>query len=204
MRMVEKTGATVMVHDYRRPPEHPYPAAIDDVFACYVWLLQSGVPAACLTIAGDSAGGGMVISLMAAIKEKGLPMPAGGVLLSPWVDLADVTSPSWGENWPANDYLPPRLATLFAKAYAGRKSLSDPKVSPTNEDLTGFPPLLVIVGEFECLRDQIVAFAAKARAAGVEVELEVSAGMVHVFPLFAPLCEDSDPPVKDPRSAMSP
>lgn len=144
----------------------------------------------------------------------GLPLPAAGICISPWVDLApeSVLSDSWQRNYPAVDFLPPDLvypphsckstisdmgcflsqAAQFATAYAGGKSFEE--VSPTHMDLTGLPPLFVTVGECECLRDQIESFVVKARAAGIFVDFHVARDMVHVYPLFADLSAWSKPP----------
>lgn len=183
MRIVKDTGATVLAPKYRRAPEHPWPVPVDDCLAAYQWLLERGACAERVVFAGDSAGGGMVVAVMAAAKARGLPLPAGGIMLSPWLDLADpMTSPSWVSNV-KYDYLSLRWVTEFASAYAGSRDLRE--VSPGNVALGGFPPLLVECGECEVLRDQIISFVDKARAAGVDVTLRVEEAMVHVFPVLS-------------------
>jgi len=183
MRIVKDTGTTVLAPRYRRAPEHSWPAPVDDCLAAYEWLLGRGARAEHVVFAGDSAGGGMVVAVMAAAKARGLPLPAAGVMLSPWLDLADpMTSPSWVTNV-QYDYLPLRWVAEFASAYAGSRDLRE--VSPGNVALQGLPPLLVECGECEVLRDQIISFVDRARAADVDVTLRVEEAMVHVFPVFA-------------------
>jgi acetyl esterase/lipase len=162
------------------------------VAAC-VGLLESGEVTENLIIAGDSAGGGLAISTLLSLRDRGLPLPAAAWLLSPAVDLADERA-SWRENLPF-DYLSPLAyhRDLFAPTYLGEHgSPLDPLVSPVRADLQGLPPLLIQVGEKEILRDQVVEFASQARAAGVEVVLEVAADMVHVYPAFAGLTPQAD------------
>jgi len=180
-------GVAVFALDYRRPPEHPHPAPIDDCLMVYTWLLRYMGDGAedRIVLAGDSAGGAMMVLVMAEMKRDGsIPLPAGGIMVSPWVDLEDTSLPSWEENKDL-DYLPSDIANLCARSFVGNGGPSLYAVSATNQDLTGFPPLLIMVGEKEVLRDQIVAFSDKAIAAGISVELVVEPGMVHVFLVFA-------------------
>ena len=158
----------------------------------YSWCLSQDVPASRICFAGDSAGGGLVVAVMAAAKEAGLPLPAAGIMISPWVDMTDDCSAG---SWQSNrdfDYLLPAWTKFLANAYAGTYSLRD--VSVSSLELAGLPPLLVEVGELEMLRDQIESFARKAQQAGVDVELFVEEGMVHVFPLFAAVSRADSPP----------
>ena len=158
----------------------------------YSWCLSQDVPASRICFAGDSAGGGLVVAVMAAAKEAGLPLPAAGIMISPWVDMTDDCSAG---SWQSNrdfDYLLPAWTKFLADAYAGTYSLRD--VSVSSLELAGLPPLLVEVGELEVLRDQIESFARKAQQAGVDVELFVEEGMVHVFPLFAAVSRADSPP----------
>jgi len=183
MKLVHETGATVLCPDYRRPPEHPWPTPVNDCLETYDWLLNHGhVDPRKIIFAGDSAGGGLVLAVMSAAKAAGLPLPSGGVLWSPWVDLTDSCSGSWTTSQ-RTDFLPRDLAAKFALGYAGTNTLAT--VSPGNVDLAGFPPLLIEVGECECLHDQVVKFAHRANALGVSIDLHVATGMVHVFPLLA-------------------
>lgn len=159
------TGATIFAVDYRRPPEHPCPAGIEDTLRVYMHLVEAGrlTPERTL-VAGDSAGGGLALAALVALRQRGgTPLPAAGMLLSPWCDLADTMSGSWREHH-LTDYLPRHLATLFASAYAGNRPLHDPAVSPLHAELSGLPPLIIEAGGCEVLLDQIRRLAKKARA----------------------------------------
>lgn len=197
MRIVAETGATVLCIDYRRPPEHPYPAARDDCLEAYRWLLEEArVPADRIVFAGDSAGGGLVLSVLGAVRDQGMPMPAGGVMWSPWVDLSDSFSGTWTSNQ-KTDFLPRDIAHSFAVGYAGTAHTLL-EASPCSVDLDAtLPPLLIECGDAECLHDQVVALVRRAEAVeGVDVEFHVSPGMVHVFPLFYPFCKADSEPVR--------
>jgi monoterpene epsilon-lactone hydrolase len=192
MRLVHETGATILATAYRRAPEHPWPTPVDDCLDTYQWMLECGARAERVAFAGDSAGGGLVLAVMAAARARGLPLPAGGIMISPWLDLADpMTSPSWQNNQ-RYDYVIPSWSREFALAYAGGRDLR--QVSPGNVPVDGLGPLLIEVGDCEVLRDQVVAFVDKARAAGADVTLNVSDAMVHVFPLFAFAAPNHLPP----------
>ena len=126
----------------------------------------------------------MVASVLLSVFDNKLSMPAGGIMLSPWVDLAEVTNSSWEANKNI-DYLPPDLALLFAESYRG-KSSSWEEVSPTmSRNLGVLPPCLIMFGECECLSEQIEAFCSKCTAAGVVIDKVLAADMVHVYPLFS-------------------
>lgn len=178
------TGAAVLATRYRRPPEHPFPAGLDDVVDVFTRLLDV-VPAGRVVVAGDSAGANLAACLCLRARELGLPMPGGLVLISPWVDLSDTHTPSWD---PAreSDYLPPELATLFAEAYAGETALTHPLVSPLHApSLAGLPRTLVISGAMEQLHAQQRAFARRLAEDGVQTELFVCPQGIHAFPMFA-------------------
>lgn len=193
--LVKFTGASVLAVNYRRPPEDPYPAPLADAAAAYQWLLQR-VPADRIVFAGDSAGGGLCLALLAALRDAHRPLPAGAVLLSPWVELSDTTRDSWTRNAPY-DFLDAELARYFAAMYAAGRDMDHPKLSPINADLRGLPPLHVEVGGCEVLLDQILEFARRAHAAGVDLRLVVAEDMPHVYALFTfavPQCDNGRTP----------
>jgi epsilon-lactone hydrolase len=172
------SGSRVLAVEYRLAPEHPYPAALEDARAAYRWLLGTGVDPKRLVVAGDSAGGGLSLSLLVALVEAGEPLPAGAVLLSPWVDLACET-PAFTE-LVAYDFLEREELRAWGRMYAGALELKDPRVSPLRARLQGLPPLFIQGGGVELFKDDIVLLAERARAAGVAVELDMCEHLPHV------------------------
>lgn len=186
VKFVQGSGIGALVFDYRLAPENPYPAALDDAVAAYRWLLAEGISPSHIVFVGDSAGGGLALATLLALKDKLLPLPAAAAVLSPWTDLkntgeslktnAKVDTLSWAESW-----------TVFSKYYAGNHDPGLPLISPLYGDLRGLPPLLIFVGGDETLRDDSIRFAEKAKAAGVDVALRVGEGLFHCYPACAPL-----------------
>jgi acetyl esterase/lipase len=168
--------------DYRLAPEHPFPAALDDCESTYHALLQQGVPPGRIVLTGDSAGGTLVLATMFRLREKGLPMPAAGVLMSPWVDI---TCPGRTfRDHAASDYLPvPRLHG-YADLYRGDEPAQSVFISPIHADLEGLPPLLLQAGNAEVMIADIIDFEARARAAGVDITFQTWDGMPHAFQGF--------------------
>ncbi len=183
-RISRAAKARVLGLDYRLAPEHPFPAAVEDSVAAYKWMLERGLNASRIAVAGDSAGGGLVVATLVAIRDDKLPLPAAGVCLSPWVDLEGI-----GESMKTRQHADPvvrrDMLTQMAAAYLGGKNARTPLAAPLYADLTGLPPLLIQVGDAETLLDDSNRLAQRARAAGVEVKLEVWPEMIHVFRLFA-------------------
>lgn len=170
---------------YRLAPEHPCPAAIEDALAAYRWLVEDqGIPASNIIIAGDSAGGGLTVATLIAIRDAGLAAPAGGWCLSPWTDLT-MTSKTMAAK--AEDDLLISDVSLkeYAAAYAPGGDVNDPRATVLNASLKGLPPLLIQVGTAERLLDDSVALAGKASADDVAVTLETWPGQPHVFHIFA-------------------
>jgi epsilon-lactone hydrolase len=184
-RIALHADARVLGIDYRLAPEHPFPAALDDAKAAYRWLLAQGIAADRVAVAGDSAGGGLALALLVALRDEGDPLPGGAALLSPWVDLAD-DEPSPPEN-ARYDYIHRDLLQGCREAYAGAVGVAHPLVSPMLAPLHGLPPLLIHVGGAEILRGQGERLALRARSAGVETTFVVSEDLVHVGPAFATL-----------------
>ena len=167
----------VLAIDYRLAPEAPFPAALDDCLAAYRWALANGVEPSRLLVGGDSSGGGLAIATLVRARDEGDATPRGAVLISPWVDL-EARRPSVAANsrfdWGDRDYLQHWLVQYLNGANA-----RDPLASPLYADLAGLPPLFIQVGTAELLYDEVVAFADKARAEGVDVTLEPWPNMVH-------------------------
>jgi monoterpene epsilon-lactone hydrolase len=174
--------ATGMLPKYRLSPEHLYPAMVDDVVKVYRSLLADGVPPEGIVIAGESAGGGLVLMALLALRDAGDPMPAGAVPISPMADL-EFKGASWQTNAEFDGFVDHELAKQNVPMFFPEGNPAD--ISPINADLTGLPPLLIQVGGHECIRDDATAFAEKAKAAGVEVTLEVWPEMVHLWHNFS-------------------
>jgi len=183
-RLSRAAGARALVIDYRLAPENPFPAAVEDSAAAYRWLLSTGVDAAQVVIAGDSAGGGLTVATLVALRDAGDPLPAAAVCISPWVDLECL-----GETMTSKAEIDPlvhREALLkMAKAYLGDADPRTPLAAPLYADLRGLPPLLIQVGGAEALLDDARRLAERAKSAGVEVILEPWDEMIHVWHAFA-------------------
>jgi acetyl esterase/lipase len=184
-KVVQGCGVVALLFDYRLAPEHPFPAALEDAVKAYRWLLAQGVPPAGIVIVGDSAGGGLALATLLALRDQGVPLPAAAVAVSPWTDLACT-----GESYRTKARVAidtPGSWTVWGSYYYKGSDPRLPLISPLYGDLHGLPPILIEVGEDEVLRDDSIRFAARAREAGVDVTLRVAQGMVHCYPFFAPL-----------------
>ena len=184
------SGARVLGLDYRLAPEHPFPAALEDSLAAYRWLLSNGIKHTNIVIGGDSAGGGLAAATLVALRYAGEPMPAAGILHSGWTDLTNSggTFISKAEEDPIIDR---DMVDNMAMAYLGDKDRKTPLASPFYADLRGLPPLLMQVGTAEVLLDDSLGFAERAKAAGVDVTLEVWDDVPHVWQMFAPILPEA-------------
>jgi monoterpene epsilon-lactone hydrolase len=174
--------ACVIVPDYRLAPEHPFPAALEDALRSYVWMLDSGVAPEQIVVAGDSAGGGLVLSLQTTLKRQGLPLPGGSMLFCPGIDLGyaeDIELPT--EPQPAISIAQLRS---FAAAYLGDTSPDDEVVNGLRADLTGHPPMLIQAGTGDVLGKDAHRLAEHARRHGVDVQFELYPVTTHDFHLF--------------------
>ena len=179
------TGCRVLAVDYRWAPEEPFPAALEDCVAGYRWLVAAGGPAPRnVVLAGDSAGGNLVVAMLLALKQDGDELPAAGVCLSPIFDLA-LTGDSVVSRAERDPMILASSLQMCSAAYRGNSDPRNPLMSPLYGDLAGLPPLLLQCGSEEMLRDDSFRLAAKARAAGVDVTFEEWDEMVHVWHLFA-------------------
>ena len=173
----------VLSVDYRVAPEDPYPAALEDAYAAYQWLLEMGCRGSQIIVAGDSAGGGLALALCLYLKDKGEPLPKKLVLMSPWTDLA-----ATGDSYETNFEKDPLFGNttdsmIYSNAYYGENDPKTPYISPLYGDYEGFPPMLFQVGGAEMLLSDSARAAKKAKAAGCEVQLTIYDEMFHVFQL---------------------
>ena len=182
-RISAAASAPVLDVDYRLAPEHPYPAAVDDALVAYRWLLGEGLAPERVVVAGDSAGGGLAAALLLAARAAGDPLPAGAVLLSPWLDLT-LAGASMHLRAAEDPICSRERLAESAAWYAAGEDPACPLVSPLFGELEGLPPLLVLVGTAEVLLDDSLRFGAGADAAGVDLTLVVEEDLLHVWPLF--------------------
>ena len=185
-KVVKGSGIPALLFDYALAPEHPFPQGLNDSLAAYSYLLVQDIKPANIIFMGDSGGGNLCFATLLALKDKGLPLPAAAVALSPWTDLTNS-----GESWQFNDKLDnlcwKEAQTVFSKYYVGDNDPTNPWISPLFGDLTGLPPLSIYAGGFETMLSDSTRFADKAQKAGVDVTLTIGAGLFHCYPACAPL-----------------
>ena len=184
-RLCVALDAVGVMVDYRLAPWHPFPAALDDCERVYRALLDAGFAASSIVVAGESAGGNLVLTLLLRIRAAGLPMPACAVPISPVTELGRVHAPPSRVSNAARDaLLSPALFIAANAGYLAGQDASNPEISPLYADYTGLPPMYFIASDCEMLRDDSVLAARQARDAGVEVELDVWPVLPHAFPIF--------------------
>ncbi len=170
-------GAGVLVPDYRLAPEHPFPAAVEDAVRAYRWMLEQGTDAVRIAVAGDSSGAGLVLSLLLAVREQGLPMPGAAVLLCPWIDFGTAR----------RDDLPPdldRMQHMCTEQYLAGYPADDPVVCPLKADLTGLPPMLVQAAAGDPVLGDATSLVDRAAEAGVQARFDLFAVDTHDFHIF--------------------
>jgi monoterpene epsilon-lactone hydrolase len=183
-RIARASKARALALDYRMAPEHPFPAAVEDATAAYRWLLAQGYKPGKIAISGDSAGGGLTLATLLSLRDAHTPLPAAAAPISPWTDMegtgASVKTRAAKDPMVGSSNLLP-----MAKMYIGDQDAKNPLASPLHGDYRGLPPLLIQVGDAEILLDDSTRVAERAKAAGVEVDLEVWDEMMHVWHVFA-------------------
>jgi epsilon-lactone hydrolase len=185
-----RTRARVISVDYRLAPEHPYPAAVDDALAAYEALLQGGTAPSDIVFAGESAGGGLAIATLVNARDHGLPLPAAAFVMSPYADLtlAGTTMETKGkvDSLMSRENLEARV-TDYTSGHDAALGL----ISPVFADLSGLPPLIIQAGSHEVLLDDAVRLAQRAAAADVEVTLDITPGVPHVFQAYHPILDEA-------------
>jgi len=185
-----RTGAKVISVDYRLAPEHPYPAAVDDALAAYEALLRGGTAPSDIAFAGESAGGGLAVATMVNARDHGLPLPAAAFVMSPYADLtlAGATIETKREVDPvlSRENLQARVPD-----YASGQDAAIGLISPVFADLSGLPPLIIQAGTHEVLLDDAIRLARQAAVADVEVTLDITPGVPHVFQAYYPILDEA-------------
>ncbi|MFC5753513.1 alpha/beta hydrolase [Actinomadura rugatobispora] len=195
-RLALDTGLPVFAPRYRLAPEHPFPAPLEDAVAAYEWLLDRGVPAEGIVIAGDSAGGHLAAALTGEICRTGLPRPAGTVLFSPWIDLTcELSEPA--QRLVRDPYISATTARRMARLIVGQTGFDDPRFALLTSPWTDTPPFLLQVGGAEVLRPEAEAFAEALDAAGTPCELQVWKGQMHVFQMLNRVLPEADAAMAD-------
>lgn len=188
-KFAKQTGITNLVYEYRLAPEHPFPAALDDSVMVYEWLLSSGYKTKNIIIAGESAGGGLCLALLLALKERNISLPAAALAISPWTDLTCSSESYHTKNKvsaaPLNSWI------VFSKYYTGDNAADFPLISPLFGDLKGLPPLFINSAVDDELFEDGKKFAEKAKEAGVEVTFRQGIGMLHCYPLLSPMFREA-------------
>jgi acetyl esterase/lipase len=184
-------GMRVLLVDYRLAPEHPFPAAVEDAVAAYEWLLGRGIAPGRIAVAGDSAGGGLTVATLLALRDRGRPLPAAGVCISPWADMT-CSGASYVARAQADPMVKRESLVEMAKAYLAGADEKTPLASPLHADLRGLSPLLIQVGRDEVLLDDSTQLAAQAKDAGVDATLEVWDDMIHVWHWFLPMLDEAE------------
>jgi epsilon-lactone hydrolase len=188
--LARRAQANAVTVDYRLAPENPYPAAVDDARAAYEGLLARGVDPGQIALAGESAGGGLAVATLVALRDAGTPLPSSAFLMSPYADLT-LSGETMIANQAIDPILTPEGLRLRVPDYVGAADAADPQISPIFGDLRGLPPILIQVGSHEILLSDALRLASRAAVDEVPVTLEVTPGVPHVFQGFAAMLDEA-------------
>jgi len=189
-RIAEASGCAVLMPDYRLAPETPFPGAVEDGTAAYLFLLEQGIKAESIAIGGDSAGGGLTFATLVNLRDQGHPLPAAAFTLSPWVDMEGLGD-SMESRAAADPMIQKDGLARFAQMYLADADPRSPLAAPLYADVSGLPPILIQVGTAEVLLDDAVRIEARLRESGGSVVLEQYEDLIHVFQAFAPIVPES-------------
>jgi len=185
-----RTHAKVISVDYRLAPEHPYPAAVDDALAAYEGLLHDGIGPSDIAFAGESAGGGLAIATLVNARDRGLPLPAAAFVMSPYADLT-LTGTTMETRREVDPLLSREALQARVTDYTSGQDAALGLISPVFADLSGLPPLIIQAGTHEVLLDDAVRLAQQAVTADVEVTLDITPGVPHVFQAYYPMLDEA-------------
>lgn len=195
-RLARAAGVIALGLDYRLAPEHPFPASVDETTSTYRWLISSRrVDPKCVIVVDDSAGGGLTLAMLVALRDAGDPLPAAAICLSPWADL-EATGESMTVRADADPFMNREALHFMAQLYLGDTDPRTPLAAPLYADLHGLPPLLIQVGSSETLLDDSSRIATRAESSGVHVSLEIWEDMIHGWHIFAPFLPEGQPAIE--------
>jgi acetyl esterase/lipase len=189
--LARRTGTKVITVDYRLAPENPYPAALQDARAAYEGLLEQGIDPGRIALAGESAGAGLAVATLLALRDAGKTLPSSAFLMSPYADLT-LSGESVVDKEALDPLLTPDGLRRRLTDYVADSDASDPYISPVYGDLAGLPPMLIQVGSHEILLSDAIRLAARAATADVAVTLDVVPGVPHVFQAYAAVLDEGD------------
>lgn len=194
--LAKAIGCRALILDYRRAPEHVHPAQVEDATTAYAWLLGQGIKPGHIALTGDSAGGALAVTTLLRLRERGLPMPAATMPLSPWVDM-EITGNSMTTNRERDVLVQKEIVEGMAATFLGESgNRKDPLANPLYADLRGLPPMYIQLGGDETLLDDSSRLAERAREAGVDVRLDVFPQLQHVFHFSAGRAPEADAAIR--------